>query len=342
MHDLGLPLPKSLNNVDAAAIKELSEKALPKFSAFLEGVDSRGHAGLEAELNHLAKPEIFLANFSVIMTHVAEMKNPGEMHGLDVGCSYGLKTLILKCLGVNHVDGCDVAEELIAGANTWLKQVDLDGFSFTHNPSSSLPFGDSLYDWVTTMGLYANLNEQATAGLFADCYRILKPGGILMFHDSSNPLFPAIRDQIYAYHHQVEIGDGNRDNPNGSAHLERLDYINKQFGEKLTNDQKNNIALNTCYFGRDEIDEAVEHVLASGFLPSSRFQPNQFDQVPVRLANKTPCRRPTNPYTLKQELETAGFSKIIFRTTSPGRHIAEEDYEDYFSANAAILVTAFK
>jgi SAM-dependent methyltransferase len=334
-------LPDNLSSLTSNDIESLSDQALSKLKTMLNDVDASGHVGLMNEIEHVQKRDIHLANFSTILGHASQIPNRTLSRGLDVGCSFGLKTVMLRYFGFGHISGSDVANSLIDGANLWSRQVGLADMQFQLNKVDGLPFGQETFDWVTTMGLYANLSTSATTGLFADCFRVLKPGGVLLFHDSANPRVPSMNKQICDYHQLVEIGTGTAERPQGSAYLERVAYLRASYPniDEVTSAE---IARNTCYFGKREIAVAVASYQAGNGLPGSSFAYGDPLIHPIRITGETPCRRATDPKVIKSELMAAGFSRVIFRKPVLGGTIPDEAFDDYYSRFPGVFITAMK
>jgi len=106
---------------------------------------------------------------------------PG-MHMLDVGGGLGGPArMIASEFGVN-VTVLDLTEEFVR-AGTWLtERVRLtDRVRFKHGSALDMPFLDASYDLVWTQ--HASMNISDKKRLYAEIYRVLRPGGRFALHD---------------------------------------------------------------------------------------------------------------------------------------------------------------
>jgi SAM-dependent methyltransferase len=178
----GLPVP--LRAIPSAELSALCRRAFARFRFLFEAIDAREHEGLRREIADALQPTVYSASFHSVLGQAACIPNFAGSAGLDLGCSFGLKTVLLKHFGAGRIFGCDVAPERIGGANLWLEQSPIGDMRFFVNPSDSLPFEDRQFNWITAMDLYATLSPEAAPGLFRNCARVLKPGGWLLLHES--------------------------------------------------------------------------------------------------------------------------------------------------------------
>lgn len=118
---------------------------------------------------------------------------------LDFGCSSGSLIRVLKAFEPEaHFHGVDPIERSI----DWAKN-HIPGASFHHSDTSPpLPFDDNHFDGVTAVSIWSHLGEREALAWFAEMYRIVKPGGLLVFtahgphslkYENARQLFPVRR-----------------------------------------------------------------------------------------------------------------------------------------------------
>lgn len=117
-----------------------------------------------------------------ITSWVARYVPAGEGPLLDVGCGTGLSGPCLVALGYDHMEGLDIAPEMLAiargrGSYSDLKQAAL---------GEELPWPDAYFRAVFSTGVFT-IGHAPASGLH-ELVRITRPGGHLIF---------TIRDQVY-------------------------------------------------------------------------------------------------------------------------------------------------
>lgn len=97
---------------------------------------------------------------------------------LDVGCGAGGIALhILRTHGAAHVTGFDVEEPVIRHARDRAAAAGETGrASFVHAPPGPLPFPDESFDVVFSKDALLHVPDKDA--LFAEIFRVLKPGGM--------------------------------------------------------------------------------------------------------------------------------------------------------------------
>jgi SAM-dependent methyltransferase len=97
--------------------------------------------------------------------------------GLDIGCGEGHNTRLLARHGARVV-GIDIAEDFIAHA----RQAEADeplGIEYHVASAVELPFGNRTFEFATGFMRFMDVPE--TDRVFAEAYRVLRPGGFLQF-----------------------------------------------------------------------------------------------------------------------------------------------------------------
>lgn len=102
---------------------------------------------------------------------------------LDIGCGAGVDALVAAILvgpdGV--VTGVEMIPEMLGRAKKNLALADLDNVSFLEASAEDLPLPDSSVDVVISNGVFNLVIDKGKA--LAEAFRVLKPGGRLMFAD---------------------------------------------------------------------------------------------------------------------------------------------------------------
>ncbi len=118
---------------------------------------------------------------------------PGEnMRLLDFGCGTGFYSIIFAKIGY-RVHGFDIAPNNIAIANEYARKYGLAGnCCFEVSVAETLDHPDEFFDVVTGINI---LHHVDIGNSVAECMRVLKPGGIAMFHEPVRaPVFDRLRD----------------------------------------------------------------------------------------------------------------------------------------------------
>ena len=117
--------------------------------------------------------------------NVAKMLEGLETSGkriLDIGCGIGGPAFeMARTFGANVV-GIDLEEPLIERAQRKSSDLGLDkSCTFQTVTVGPLPFPDESLDIVVTAGAITQTSDKAA--IFADCFRVLRPGGWLSCYD---------------------------------------------------------------------------------------------------------------------------------------------------------------
>ncbi|MGK2943584.1 MAG: class I SAM-dependent methyltransferase, partial [Desulfuromonadales bacterium] len=104
------------------------------------------------------------------------------MQVLDVGSGLGGAS---RCLAMEfgcQVTGIDLSEEYCRIARMLARRLNLDSrVSYRHGNALDMPFADSCFDVLWTQ--HASMNISDKTGLYAEMWRVMKPGGILAIYD---------------------------------------------------------------------------------------------------------------------------------------------------------------
>jgi arsenite methyltransferase len=102
---------------------------------------------------------------------------------LDIGCGAGFDLFAASRMtgATGRVVGVDLCKEMAARARINLSLLQVKNVEVLEVASETLPFPDHTFDRVISNGVI-NLSPDKI-GLFAEIYRVLKPGGQLQFAD---------------------------------------------------------------------------------------------------------------------------------------------------------------
>lgn len=117
--------------------------------------------------------------------------NPKRLKVLDLGCGHGvhMKLLLPK---VRSVTGIDYSREMVAYARKELGSTGFRNWKVLPADAHKLPFGDNEFDIIIAMGLFDYVTHPDR--VLAQCHRVLKPGGRLIFTIPKKPsLFGLLR-----------------------------------------------------------------------------------------------------------------------------------------------------
>lgn len=335
---MSLPKIQTPSLLQGRTAQQLREDVLRRFDAFLAAIDCREMPALGEEVERV-KAQTKDAYYATTLGHVAFIPDLASSSGLDFACGRGLKTALLRLFGAGRVSGCDVVPTLIEAANYWVAQTGSD-IEFRVNPLDSIPFETGAFDWVTVMGLYANLNPDATMPLFREMSRVLKPGGLLLFNDSANPHCDKGRNAIITHRTETEIGPGTVEAPQGKLFQARLQTI-RTMAPSLSDAEARNLALNTSYMWKPQIEAALAKYASEGVMPNQRFDPDDVVRTPVWPEHGNAVRRATDPFQIRDELSEAGF-KVYFKRPGIGDLIPENELGNYFRSAPGVFIVAQK
>lgn len=105
-----------------------------------------------------------------------------DRHVLDIGCGIGGGDIILARDHGARITGIDIEAPLIARARDHVDAAGLsDRIEIRHVTPGKLDFPDASFDIVYSAGAFTQIEDKA--GMFAECLRVLRPGGAMTTYD---------------------------------------------------------------------------------------------------------------------------------------------------------------
>lgn len=149
------------------------EAALPKLGKTLESIT----------VEDLGPVDEFHIGGRVATDRLLNLLNFSEEdHVLDVGCGLGGASRYIANKQNNNVTGIDLAQEYIDTGNALCGWVGLSNKVALHQGSAlDMPFEDESFDGG--LMLHVGMNIEDKAQLFAEIYRVLKPGAVFGVYD---------------------------------------------------------------------------------------------------------------------------------------------------------------
>ncbi len=128
-----------------------------------------------------------------------KMKVQTGQTALDVCCGTGDWTVSLaEAVGeTGRVYGLDFSENMLKIAEDKVRENRLRQVELIHGNAMDLPFGDNTFDFVTIGFGLRNVPDYMQ--VLKEMHRVLKPGGMAVCLETSQPTTPVFRQIYYAY-----------------------------------------------------------------------------------------------------------------------------------------------
>ncbi|UFT97627.1 demethylmenaquinone methyltransferase [Radiobacillus kanasensis] len=134
------------------------------------------------------------------------MKRMGVQHGdsaLDVCCGTGDWSFSLaQAVGsTGKVIGLDFSQNMLSIAKEKNENLQIEHLEFVHGNAMELPFEDHTFDYVTIGFGLRNVPDYKQ--VLSEMNRVVKPGGMVVCLETSQPTMPLFRQLYYFYFKHV-------------------------------------------------------------------------------------------------------------------------------------------
>lgn len=143
--------------------------------------------------------------FKILEFHelVEKLAWTGRERVLDIGCGAGLQTFLIG-RRAGHTTGLDVNPEFIAQAQWYSRYVRGGVVDFESRALADVGWPDATFDRIFSICVLEHIPEHRA--ILAECARILKPGGSLVFSVDTLAAIadPELRRRHQSEHHVVQ------------------------------------------------------------------------------------------------------------------------------------------
>jgi ubiquinone/menaquinone biosynthesis C-methylase UbiE len=280
---------------------------------------------LLSEENQNGYPEFFyyycrkIKDKSVFEKHVLNIKYLFDLTKrpikdaviLDVGCGFGIDSMILAGLGAREVCGIDVNPAWVESIEKYMRALNWNlPIKVKVADAAKLPYPDNTFDFLISVEAISHYRN--VEGFFSEAQRVLKPGGMLIVSDANNGANPFIRRKTDDIWQRFEFGP-----PTASFHGHRIqksfrdmrrEIIAARFPQIKT-EVLERLVDNTFAMGSEEIIKAAERFLKDGTLPNRRFKRGAPAFNPVM---NDYIERVFDPLQLAKQMNRIGFKVKTF------------------------------
>lgn len=173
-----------VERIHSAVTKKYSEVSASAAGFFTYTVGKEGAEALGYDATLLAgiSDELLNSFCSVGNPFTIDPINTGN-YVLDIGCGAGFDLYVASLLvgPAGKVQGVDLTSQMVDRARINLSILKAGNAAVEHISEEQLPFDDNHFDVVISNGVI-NLSPNKAA-LFAEIFRVIKPGGRLQFAD---------------------------------------------------------------------------------------------------------------------------------------------------------------
>jgi demethylmenaquinone methyltransferase / 2-methoxy-6-polyprenyl-1,4-benzoquinol methylase len=131
-------------------------------------------------------------------------RRPGPLaRVLDIGCGTGeLARMVARHYRETRVIGADFTRAMLENAvRSSAGRTETPRLGFARATAIRLPFADGSFDLVTNAFVARNLSDLAAA--FREVARVLRPGGVFLTLEITEPVSPAVNRFFHAYFDRV-------------------------------------------------------------------------------------------------------------------------------------------
>jgi ubiquinone/menaquinone biosynthesis C-methylase UbiE len=230
---------------------------------------------------------------------------------LDVGCGFGVDSMIMASMGAREVCGIDVNPSWVESIEKYMKELKWQlPIKVKVADAAKLPYPDNTFDFLISVEAISHYRN--VEGFFNEAHRVLKRGGMLIVSDANNGANPFIRKKTDDIWERFEFGP-----PTKSFHGHRIqksfrdmrrEIIVERFPKMKTADV-DRLVDNTFAMGSEDIIKAVERFSKDGAMPHSQFKKGVPAFNPVM---NDFIERVFDPTHLAKQLRQIGFNVKTF------------------------------
>lgn len=149
----------------------------------LSGVEAIGKTPESVSVDDLAPVDEFhIGGRQASEAFIGQLELSADTHALDVGCGIGGTSRFVASRFGCRVTGIDLTPEFVSTGQSLCDWVGLAGqIRLTQGDATAMPFGDESFD--AAFMLHVGMNIANKAGLFAEVYRLIKPGAVFGIYD---------------------------------------------------------------------------------------------------------------------------------------------------------------
>jgi ubiquinone/menaquinone biosynthesis C-methylase UbiE len=149
----------------------------------LRGVKAIGKTPTTVTVDDLAPVDEFhIGGRQASEDFICQLELSADDHALDIGCGLGgTSRFVASCIGC-RVSGIDLTPEFVSTGQSLCDWVGLSGQVELHQgDATEMPFANESFD--AAFMLHVGMNIANKAGLFAEVYRLIKPGSMFGIYD---------------------------------------------------------------------------------------------------------------------------------------------------------------
>lgn len=129
--------------------------------------------------------------YSTQFVSIEDIKNKDI---LDIGCGFGWFELFALDKGVTHITGMEISERDLENAKAGIKD---KRAHFVVGTGLKIPFNDSFFDTIVSWEVLEHIPKNTEQKFFEECFRVLKPGGVLYLSTQFRNLFSTTLDPAW-------------------------------------------------------------------------------------------------------------------------------------------------
>jgi ubiquinone/menaquinone biosynthesis C-methylase UbiE len=149
----------------------------------VSGVEAIGKTPATVTVDELAPVDEFhIGGRQASEDFICQLELSADDHTLDIGCGIGGTSRFVASRFGCRVTGIDLTPEFVSTGQSLCDWVGLSGQVELHQgDATAMPFTDQSFD--AAFMLHVGMNIANKAGLFAEVYRLIKPGGFFGVYD---------------------------------------------------------------------------------------------------------------------------------------------------------------